>query len=193
MLLARLTSHFVKATRLTGCLTPRCGNTCYRTAFYSARQHQRPQVPPRTWYNLQPELDEVLVPRMMSISPLESLLTSRYFLPKPEASDAHEEPQENLDYYECPTQQNTEDVGDRRENAGEVQCKNVLKIRRRKMNKHKYKKLIKRTKFLRRKVLDGRKRRKQAKFEKDLERIWKKAGLTKPPDGWQTPKIYVKH
>ena len=42
-----------------------------------------------------------------------------------------------------------------------MQCKNVLKIRRRKMNHHKYRKLVKRTRFLRRKVREGRLKRKQ--------------------------------
>uniref|UniRef100_A0A8C5J6X1 Aurora kinase A interacting protein 1 n=1 Tax=Junco hyemalis TaxID=40217 RepID=A0A8C5J6X1_JUNHY len=65
-------------------------------------------------------------------------------------------------------------------------------IRRRKMNRHKYKKLLKRRKFIRRRVKEGRKRKRQIKFEKDLERIWKKAGLKSAPAGWQTPKIYLR-
>ncbi|XP_063287680.1 small ribosomal subunit protein mS38-like [Pelobates fuscus] len=195
MWLSRLTSQMVRATQRTGCLLPRCLSPNYKTisAFYSTRQQQRPQVPPQVWYNFQPELDEFLVPRMMSISPLESMITSRYFLPKPESSKTLEEPLENIVYYECPTQQDTEDMDEDREDRGAVHCKNVLKIRRRKMNKHKYKKLMKRTKFLSRKIRDGRRLRKQAKFEKDLKRIWRRAGLKKAPDGWQTPKIYVKH
>ncbi|XP_004695345.1 PREDICTED: aurora kinase A-interacting protein, partial [Condylura cristata] len=32
----------------------------------------------------------------------------------------------------------------------------------------------------------------QAKFERDLRRIWLRAGLRKAPAGWQTPKIYLK-
>lgn len=32
----------------------------------------------------------------------------------------------------------------------------------------------------------------QIRFEKDLKRLWKKAGLKQAPEGWQTPKIYVK-
>uniref|UniRef100_UPI003AB8A68D small ribosomal subunit protein mS38 isoform 3 n=1 Tax=Rattus norvegicus TaxID=10116 RepID=UPI003AB8A68D len=77
--------------------------------------------------------------------------------------------------------------------ATPMQCKNVLKIRRRKMNHHKYRKLIKRTRFLRRKVREGRLKRKQIKFEKDLKRIWLKAGLKEAPENWQTPKIYMKN
>lgn len=33
----------------------------------------------------------------------------------------------------------------------------------------------------------------QIKFERDLRRIWLKAGLKEAPEGWQTPKIYVKN
>ncbi|CAD7671479.1 unnamed protein product [Nyctereutes procyonoides] len=64
----------------------------------------------------------------------------------------------------------------------EAPCKNVLKIRQRKMNHHKHRKLVKRTRFLRQKI----------KFERDLRRIWLKAGLKEAPAGWQTPKIYLK-
>lgn len=42
-----------------------------------------------------------------------------------------------------------------------VQCRNVLKIRRRKMNRHKYKKLLKRRKFIRRRIKEGRKKKRQ--------------------------------
>jgi aurora kinase A-interacting protein len=33
----------------------------------------------------------------------------------------------------------------------------------------------------------------QIKFEKDLKRIWLKAGLKEAPENWQTPKIYLKN
>lgn len=99
-------------------------------------------------------------------------------------------------FYKCPPSQGEEkgkqgvrEVWD----ATPVQCKNVLKIRRRKMNHHKYRKLIKRTRFLRRKVREGRLKKKQIKFEKDLKRIWLKAGLKEAPENWQTPKIYMKN
>uniref|UniRef100_A0A668A0E4 Small ribosomal subunit protein mS38 n=1 Tax=Myripristis murdjan TaxID=586833 RepID=A0A668A0E4_9TELE len=75
--------------------------------------------------------------------------------------------------------------------AAPLSCKNVLEIRRRKMNRHKYKKLLKRTKFLRRRVLEGRGKKKQRRFEKDLKRIWTRAGLKKAPEGWTTPKIFI--
>ncbi|KAM8927951.1 small ribosomal subunit protein mS38 [Pelodytes ibericus] len=195
MWLSRLTTHLVKATQRTGCFVQRSVRTNYKTlsVCYSTRQHQIPQVPSPVLHSLGPELDYMLVPRMMAISPLESLLTFHYSLPKLEAPNPHEELQPNLEYYECPSHQDNEDMGKGKENNSAVQCKNVLKIRRRKMNKHKYKKLMKRTKFLRRKIKDGRKRKKQARFEKDLQRIWKMAGLREPPVGWNVPKVFVKH
>lgn len=33
----------------------------------------------------------------------------------------------------------------------------------------------------------------QIRFEKDLKRIWRKAGLKEAPPGWQTPKIYLRN
>ncbi|NP_001016966.1 aurora kinase A-interacting protein [Xenopus tropicalis] len=196
MWLTRLALRFSTATKLAGCLVPRsCSvfvNRKILCASYSSQLTQRQQVPPHNWLSLETELDDILVPRMMSLSPLESLLSSRYSLPKPEALNTIEPPeQENS--YKCPTHQDDKDMDENTEEKNIVQCKNVLKIRRRKMNKHKYKKLQKRMKFLKRKIKDGRRRRQQLRFERDLKRIWKKAGLEKAPDGWQVPKIYVKH
>lgn len=99
-------------------------------------------------------------------------------------------------FYKCPPSQREEEA---KQGVREVwyatpmQCKNVLKIRRRKMNHHKYRKLVKRTRFLRRKVREGRLKKKQIRFEKDLKRIWLKAGLKEAPENWQTPKIYMKN
>ncbi|XP_069598915.1 small ribosomal subunit protein mS38 isoform X1 [Ranitomeya imitator] len=195
MWLTRLTSHLNIATRIAGCLVPRCAATSHRTLSkcYSTQHAQRQRIPPPTWCTLEPELDDVLVPRRLSISPLESLLSSRYTLPKPLASIAQEEPEEHDRSYDCPSHLDSDHTGEDGGDRGVMQCKNVLKIRRRKMNKHKYKKLQKRIKFLRKKVLDKRKVRKQKKFENDLTRIWRKAGLKKAPDGWITPKIFVKY
>ncbi|CAN2388206.1 Aurora kinase [Pristimantis euphronides] len=195
MWLTRLTSHLNIATRLAGCLLPRCAATSHKTLFacYNTLHPQRPRTPPPTWFSLESELDDVLVPRRMSISPLESFLTSQISLPKPLTSYSQEEPVEHERSYDCPTSQDADHSGDDDSDRGVVQCKNVLKIRRRKINKHKYKKLQKRTRFLRKKILDRRKVRKQKKFEADLKRIWKKAGLKKPQNGWIMPKIYVKH
>lgn len=106
---------------------------------------------------IQLELEQMLVPRKMSISPLESWLTARYLLPRLDAGASAQ-------LYKCPPSQ----VGEGAEQGGEgvwdaswMQCKNILKIRRRKMNHHKYRKLVKRTRFLRRKVREGRLKRKQ--------------------------------
>jgi|ERR1712212_436141 len=153
-------------------------------------------TPPPRWVQLEPELDEALVPRKMSVSPLESWLSLRYSLPP---------------FLEAP-QPPLEDAGGRllEENVlppfsvpvldddGEIckitplSCKNVLEIRRRKMNRHKYKKLMKRMKFVRRRVLLGRGKKKQKRFEEDLERIWKRAGLKKAPEGYTAPKIFLR-
>ncbi|XP_063799091.1 small ribosomal subunit protein mS38 [Pseudophryne corroboree] len=194
MWLTRLTSHFCKATRLAGCL-PWCVTTSHKSLYacYSTRQPQGPEIPPPAWCTLDPKLDDFLVPRMMSISPLESLLSSRFSLPKPEASNTQEEPVENERTYECPTHQDIDHTGEDIGQRDVMQCKNVLKIRRRKMNRHKYKKLQKRIKYLRRKIMDKRRVRKQKEFERDLKRIWRGSGLKKAPDGWIMPKIYVKH
>ncbi|XP_023604681.1 aurora kinase A-interacting protein [Myotis lucifugus] len=142
---------------------------------------------------VQLELEEMLVPRKMSISPLESWLTAHYLLPRLDAGVPGTVSPAQA--YECPpgqvgggAEQGREEVQD----APQIQCKNVLKIRRRKMNHHKYRKLVKRTRFLRRRVREGRLKRKQVRFEKDLKRIWLKAGLKEAPPGWQTPKIYLR-
>ncbi|ELV12793.1 Aurora kinase A-interacting protein [Tupaia chinensis] len=135
----------------------------------------------------------MLVPRKMSISPLESWLTAHYLLPSLDAGAP--ETVAPSQFYECPPNQVGGEIkqgGERVLDIPRMECKNVLKIRRRKMNHHKYRKLVKRTRFLRRKVREGRLKRKQIKFERDLRRIWLKAGLKEAPAGWQTPKIYLR-
>lgn len=32
----------------------------------------------------------------------------------------------------------------------------------------------------------------QKRFEEDLKKIWTRAGLKKAPEGWNTPKIFMK-
>ncbi|XP_074074849.1 small ribosomal subunit protein mS38 [Macrotis lagotis] len=165
---------------------------CYSTQP-AGRSGPAPQPRPQR----DPELEEMLVPRKMSISPLESWLTVRYLLPKPETPIAGPRPRTvSLTLiYDCPPSEakDGEDLGEEgTRQVPAMHCKNVLKIRRRKMNHHKYRKLVKRTRFLRRKVREGRRKRKQIRFEKDLKRLWKKAGLKQAPEGWQPPKIYVK-
>ncbi|NXS62514.1 AKIP protein, partial [Brachypteracias leptosomus] len=155
--------HFL----LPGRLLPRpvssilcCHSTC---AQYSSQPSSRNGAQPQQWCALDPELEEMLVPRKLSISPLESWLTLRYSLPPAELLRAQEEvspspPQQ----YQCPPQ----DGGDEVEEGGgavgdRLQCKNVLEIRRRKMNRHKFKKLLKRRKFVRRRIKEGRKKKRQ--------------------------------
>ncbi|NWZ72034.1 AKIP protein, partial [Acrocephalus arundinaceus] len=196
MLISRLSSQLLKASRIAGHLLPRSVSSflCCRSlsAHYSTQPPNTSGAQPQQWHTLDPELEEILIPRKLSISPLESWLTVRYSLPKAEGAQeeaSHESPQPS----ECPPAAGTGEVEEGEGAQGDkVQCRNVLKIRRRKMNRHKYKKLLKRRKFIRRRIKEGRKKRRQIKFEKDLERIWKKAGLKSAPAGWQTPKIYLR-
>lgn len=148
-----------------GYITPQCLSTSWKSFFasYSTRQPQKQHTYPPVWYSLEPELDDVLVPRMLSITPLESLISSRYTLPKPEASNTQEEPEDHLKIYDCPTSQDTDYTGEESGHKDVVQCKNILKIRRRKMNKHKYQKLQKRIKFVRQNVLHRRTVKKQVR------------------------------
>ncbi|NWQ82145.1 AKIP protein, partial [Columbina picui] len=180
-----------------GRLLPRAASSfpcCHSTsAHYSTQPSNTSGAQPQRRYALDPELEEMLIPRKLSISPLESWLTVRYSLPKETPNAQEEAGYEPVQRYECPPSDEGAGV---EEGEGplsnKVQCKNILKIRRRKMNRHKYKKLLKRRKFVRRRIKEGRKKKRQIKFEKDLERIWKRAGLKNPPAGWQTPKIFLK-
>ncbi|KAF2975661.1 hypothetical protein EK904_010935, partial [Melospiza melodia maxima] len=87
-----------------------------------------------------------------------SWLTVRYSLPKAQQEASHEHPEP----LECPPAAGTGQLEEGEgAQGGRVQCRNVLKIRRRKMNKHKYRKLLKRRKFIRRRVKEGRKRKRQ--------------------------------
>ncbi|XP_053704412.1 aurora kinase A-interacting protein [Synchiropus splendidus] len=148
-------------------------------------------TPPPRWVQLEPELEDALVPRKLSVSPLESWLSLRYSLP-PLLESA--QPLEEVDFLEekmlPPVLSPVLEDGEG--SVTPLSCKNVLMIRRRKMNRHKYKKLQKRTKFLRKRVMDIRGKKKQKKFEKDLQRLWRRAGLKKAPEGWTTPKIFLK-
>lgn len=127
---------------------------------YSTAADNRPT--PR-WVQLEPELDEALVPRKLSVSPLESWLSLRYSLPPalesvPPQVDGSWLEEKLLPPISTPVIE--DEVG----STAPIKCKNVLEIRRRKMNRHKYKKLLKRTKFLRRRVLEGRGKKKQVSF-----------------------------
>lgn len=193
MFLARLTSQLVRAVPCAGFSRPWPGSGVTRSYAFRPPYSLQPASPSRAasfpGKGAHLELEEFLVPRKMGTTPLESWLTARYLLPRLNA----EVPVSvtAAQFYECPPSQvekGAKEVWD----ATPIQCKNVLKIRRRKMNHHKYRKLIERTRFLRRKVREGRLKRKQAKFERDLKCIWLKAGLKEAPEGWQTPKIYLK-
>ncbi|NWX89250.1 AKIP protein, partial [Nothoprocta ornata] len=161
---------------------------------YSTQPSNKNGAQPQQWHVQDPDLEEMLVPRKLSISPLESWLTVRYSLPKAEIVNIQEKVgDEPVQQYDCPAADVGAEVEEGEGAVGnQLECKNVLKIRRRKMNRHKYKKLLKRRKFVRRRIKEGRKKKRQVKFEKDLQRIWKRAGLKNPPAGWQTPKIFLK-
>ncbi|NXG59927.1 AKIP protein, partial [Hemiprocne comata] len=198
MLIPQLTSRLLRASRIAGHLLPRSVSSLLCSpptpARYSTQPCNKSGAQPQQWYALDPDLEEMLIPRKLSISPLESWLTVRYSLPKAGVLHAQEEAgSEPLQRYHCPPPGEGGDVeGGEGTPNNELQCKNVLKIRRRKMNRHKFKKLLKRRKFVRRRIKEARKKRRQIKFERDLERIWKRAGLKSPPAGWQTPKIFLK-
>ncbi|XP_077464547.1 small ribosomal subunit protein mS38 [Stigmatopora argus] len=178
---------------LSGCVRPAVpthSTPCSEASRqYSTSADNR--YPPRR-VQLEPELDEVLVPRKLSVSPLETWLSLRYTLPPlPESAPPQQEHPDLLEEKVLPPMSSADfEGGD--SPATPLSCKNVLEIRRRKMNHHKYKKLRKRTKFLRKRVLESRGKKKQKRFEDDLKRIWRRAGLKKAPEGWETPKIFIK-
>ncbi|XP_039507496.1 aurora kinase A-interacting protein [Pimephales promelas] len=204
MFLPRVVSRLTLLSKVSGSLqnqsqvlcsaVQHCRSTGFRTLHYTNRCFTSAadnKLPPKLCTPLEPELEDVLVPRKLSVSPLESWLSLRYSLPPLLETS--------------PPLQEGEIVGksmvlppcvlpllDDGESPTPLNCKNVLEIRRRKMNRHKYKKLLKRTKFLRRRVKDVRRKKKQAKFERDLSRIVRRAGLKIAPDEWTAPKVYVR-
>lgn len=146
---------------LNGCLRPvlpaYCSSLNQKLRNYSTSADNT--SPPR-WVQLEPELEEALVPRKLSVSPLESWLSLRYSLPPLLESVQPQEDIVLVDEKVLPPI-SVPVMEDGEGSAVPISCKNVLEIRRRKMNRHKYKKLLKRTKFLRRRVLEGRGRKKQ--------------------------------
>lgn len=148
---------------LSGCVQPLfpayCSSTKQKLRNYSTAADNT--SPPR-WVQLEPELEEVLVPRKLSVSPLESWLSLRYSLPPLMESTLPREDIELLEEKVLPPI-SVPVLENGKGSATPLRCKNVLEIRRRKMNRHKYKKLLKRTKFLRRRVLEGRGRKKQVR------------------------------
>lgn len=118
--------------------------------------------PPKLWTPLEPDLEDVLVPRKLSVSPLESWLSLRYSLPPLlEASPPLQEGEIVSESVVLPL--SVVPLLEDGESSTPLNCKNVLEIRRRKMNRHKYRKLLKRTKFLRRRVKDVRRKKKQVR------------------------------
>lgn len=128
-----------------------------KLGMYSTAADNRPT--PR-WVALEAELDEALVPRKLSVSPMESWLSLRYSLPPALESVSPLGDGALLEEKVLPSM-STPIIEDNLESITPMKCKNVLGIRRRKMNRHRYIKLRRRTKFLRRKVLEGRAKRKQ--------------------------------
>ncbi|XP_032904171.1 aurora kinase A-interacting protein isoform X1 [Amblyraja radiata] len=201
MILSRLSLQLVKAHRipatqsLFGSVLQRC-SALSKNCYTSPRQSN---VKPQSWCTIDHELEELLIPRKLSISPSESWLTIKYWAPSLDPQNGQGLGVGLWDrslLNECPpiegSQHFEEDGAATDYSVDNIECRNVLKIRRRKMNRHKYKKLLKRTKFLRRRIKEIRRKRRQLRFERDLKRIWKKAGLKKAPEGWQAPKIFVK-
>lgn len=204
MLLSKVAARLSLVSRLSGplqhqtqALCSTLGRTLPSHCQSSAFTHRHftsaadNKYPPKLWTPLEPELEEVLVPRKLAVSPLESWLSLRYSLP-PLLETAQPLEEGNVVVEAVVLPPATYPVLEGEEGNTPLSCKNVLEIRRRKMNRHKYKKLLKRTKFLRRRVKEGRLKRKQSRFEKDLTKIWKKAGLKKAPEGWTMPKIFTK-
>ncbi|XP_066875748.1 small ribosomal subunit protein mS38 isoform X3 [Kogia breviceps] len=166
MFVVRLTSQLLRAVPRAGCSGPwPFSGVLVRHAcrpLYSMQPIDPGGVASLPDRRVHMELEEMLVPRKMSVSPLESWLTVRYLLPRLDAGTSGTVFPAQV--YECPPSQVGEGVeqgGKEVWDAPQIQCKNVLKIRRRKMNHHKYRKLVKRTRFLRRKVREGRLKRKQ--------------------------------
>ncbi|XP_026055786.1 small ribosomal subunit protein mS38 isoform X1 [Carassius auratus] len=193
-LLSKVSGSLQNQSQALCSVVQHCHSTHFRALKYSKRCFTSAadnKLPPKLWTPLEPELEEVLVPRKLSVSPLESWLSLRYSLPPLlEASPPLDEGEivgksTVLPPFAVPLLEDGE-------RSTPLNCKNVLQIRRRKMNRHKYKKLLKRTKFLRRRVRDVRRKKKQAKFERDLARIVRRAGLKRAPDGWTAPQVYVR-
>lgn len=148
---------------VNGCVQPvipaYCSSLKHKLRNYSTAADNT--SPPR-WVQLEPELEEALVPRKLSVSPLESWLSLRYSLP-PLLESAQPQEEAGLLEEKVLPPISVPVLEDGEGSATPLRCKNVLEIRRRKMNRHNYKKLQKRTKFLRRRVMEGRGRKKQVR------------------------------
>ncbi|XP_078741690.1 small ribosomal subunit protein mS38-like [Lampetra fluviatilis] len=158
---------------------------------------------PQRWLVLDPVLEEALVPRRLALSPLESWVSAQHQQQQHQLQHQQQQHQQHQQQeMSLPSSSPSGVAMD--ENPGvepvvvpaqvpaavPLSAQSVLKIRRRKMNHHKYRKLTKRMRFHRRAVIRRRSIRKQRRFEKDLERVWTSAGLEESPQGWKMPKIY---
>lgn len=148
---------------MNGCVQPVVPAYCFllkqKLRNYSTAADNR--SPPQS-VQLEPELEDALVPRKLSVSPLESWLSLRYSLPTLLESAQPQEEVELLEEKVLPPI-SVPVLEDEESWVAPLICKNVLKIRRRKINRHKYRKLQKRTKFLKKRVLEKRGRRKQVR------------------------------
>lgn len=138
MFLARLTSRLARTVVPWAGFSRSCpgsgviGSYAFRP-LYSLQPASPSRAASLPGKRTQSELEEFLVPRKMAISPLESWLTAQYLLPRRNVEvPVTLAPSQ---FYECPPRQGEEEAqqGVREAwDATPVQCKNVLKIRRRK-------------------------------------------------------------
>nr|XP_020637657.1 aurora kinase A-interacting protein [Pogona vitticeps] len=177
MLISRLTLQIARASRLAGKHGP-----IFKCCNHLKGAHPHP-----------------ISETKLVVPALESWLTVKYSLL--ENKEAVGGGPEQLRYepaspYELPSAfQSPEEGMEEEDGAGElsragIECKKIMKIRRRKMNKHQYKKRMKRNRFLHRKIRITRMRKKQKRFEHELLQYAKRFGLSKLPEGWVTPKLY---
>uniref|UniRef100_A0A8C9HLZ4 Mitochondrial mRNA-processing protein COX24 C-terminal domain-containing protein n=1 Tax=Piliocolobus tephrosceles TaxID=591936 RepID=A0A8C9HLZ4_9PRIM len=172
-LLVRLTSQLFRAVSWAGCSRPWPVSGVPGSLACRLHESTQPTGPGRAaslpGKGTQLELEEVLVPRKMSISLLQSWLTARGLLPRLDArTPGAAAPAQ---FYECLPSQTVEGAKQEEKawDTPQMQHKNVLKTRQRKMNRHKHRKR-------------GRPlKRKPIKLKRDARRICEKAALKETP------------
>ncbi|XP_066290690.1 small ribosomal subunit protein mS38-like [Branchiostoma lanceolatum] len=149
-------------------------------------------------------VDSLIFHKSPSLTPLECKLTLQYYLPSSQPAIFPEititDPAVKT-VYELPVQKPTsvEDrqptgvpdfIGDTTKDTV-IECRNDLFRRRKKMNKHKLKKLKKRMKFVLRRKRLKKIKRKVIKLKERVENLYRKFGMT-PPDNIeeQCNKVY---
>ncbi|XP_052450673.1 aurora kinase A-interacting protein isoform X2 [Carassius gibelio] len=83
-LLSKVSGSLQNQSQALCSVVQHCHSTHFRALKYSKRCFTSAadnKLPPKLWTPLEPELEEVLVPRKLSVSPLESWLSLRYSLP----------------------------------------------------------------------------------------------------------------